>query len=59
MTKEEFIIRLVDLLDTVEDTDQETFDDEEIEDLVVEARIPITRSGSGRTLNEEKRFLER
>lgn len=59
MTKEELLTRLYDLIDTVEDTDQDNFDDEEIEDLIVEARIPITRSGSGRTLNEEKRFLER
>ena len=59
MTKEEFITRLVDLTDIVEDADQDTFNDDEIEDLVVEAGIPITRSGSGRTLNAEKRFLER
>lgn len=52
MTKEEFITRLVDLADTVEDTDQDDFDDDEVEDLVVEAGIPITRSNSGRTLRE-------
>lgn len=44
MTKEELIIRLVDLLDTIEDTDQDEFDDGEIEDLVCEANIPITRA---------------
>jgi len=57
MTKKELITRLVDLTNTVEDTDQESFDDGEVEDLVVEAGIPITRSGSGRTLNAEERFL--
>lgn len=52
MTKEELITRLVDLLNTVEDADQEDFDDGEIEDLILEARIPITRSNSGRSLRE-------
>lgn len=42
MTKEELITRVVDLLDTIEDTAQDSFDDDEIEELVVEARIPIT-----------------
>jgi len=50
MTKEEFITRLVDLTDTVEDADQDDFNDDEVEDLVVEAGIPITRSNSGRNL---------
>lgn len=59
MTKEELITRLVDLLDTVEDTNQEDFDDDEIEDLICEAGIPITRGDSGRTLNAEKKFLGR
>jgi len=39
---------LIDLLDTVEDTDQDSFDDGEIEDLLVEAGIPITRDRGGR-----------
>ena len=56
MTKEEFITRLVDLTDTIEDIDQDDFDDGEVEDLVVEAGIPITRRNSGQTLNAEKRF---
>jgi len=51
MTKDELIIRLVDLTDTVEDANQETFDDGEIEDLVEEAGIPITPSNSGRERN--------
>jgi len=52
MTKEEFITRLVDLTDTIVNTDQDDFDDDEVEDLVVEAGIPITRSNSRRTLRE-------
>lgn len=44
LTKDEFIERLIDLLDTVEDSSQDTFDEGEIEDLITEARIPITRS---------------
>lgn len=43
MNKEELITKLVDLLDTVEMQKQENFDDTEIEDLVVEAGIPISR----------------
>ena len=50
MTKEELITRLYDLIDDVEHTDQENLDDEDIEDLISEARIPITRSNSGRSL---------
>lgn len=52
MTKEELITRLVDLLDTIVNTNQDNFDDGEIEDLVCEARIPITRSNAHRTLRE-------
>lgn len=44
MVKEELITRLYDLIDDIELTNQEDFDDGEIEDLIVEARIPITRS---------------
>lgn len=44
MTKEELITRLYDLIDDVEHANQENFDDGEIEDLVAEARIPITRN---------------
>lgn len=50
MTKEELITRLCELLDTVEDDNRESFDDGEIEDLICEARIPITRSNGGRSL---------
>ncbi len=42
MKKEDFIERLCDLLDTVEEDTQQDFNDEEIEDLIVEAQIPIT-----------------
>ena len=44
MKKEDLISRLCDLLDTVDYSDQKDFDDGEIEDLIVEARIPITRA---------------
>ena len=54
-TKEELITRLCDLIDDVEYSDQESFDDEEIEDLISEARIPIPRSGSGRSLRAGNR----
>lgn len=53
MTKEELITRLVDLLDTVEDSAQDEFNDEEIEDMVLEARIPITRSNGGTSLKSK------
>ena len=42
MKKEEFIERLCNLLDTVEEDTRQDFNDEEIEDLIVEAQIPIT-----------------
>ncbi|KKL08844.1 hypothetical protein LCGC14_2571780 [marine sediment metagenome] len=42
MRKEDFIERLCILLDTVEEDTRQDFDDETIEDLIVEARIPIT-----------------
>ena len=42
MKKEEFIERLCNLLDTVEADERKDIDDGEIEDLIVEARIPIT-----------------
>lgn len=44
MTKKEFISRLDDLLYDVENSTKTNFDDGEIEDLIIEARIPITRS---------------
>ncbi len=50
MKKEELISRLYDLIDDVEHVNQEDFDAAEIEDLILEARIPITRSGSERSL---------
>lgn len=55
MIKEELITRLVDLTDTVEYADQESFDDEEIEELVLEAGIPITLSTGGHSLREGDR----
>lgn len=55
MTKEEFLIRLYDLIDDVEHFDQDNFDDEEIENLICEARIPITLSNGGVTLRDEGR----
>jgi len=51
MTREELIIRLYDLTDDVEHINQESFDDGEIEDLIVEARIPIARS-NGNSIDE-------
>ena len=48
MIKDELLTRLYDLIDDVEHANQENFDDEEIEDLVCEARIPITLSTSVR-----------
>ena len=42
MKKEDFLERLCDLLDTVEEDARQDFDEGEIEDLIVEARIPIT-----------------
>lgn len=56
MKKEELLTRLYDLIDDVEHADQESFDDQEIEDLVVEAGIPITPSNSGRGLGEGRPF---
>lgn len=47
MAKEELITRVVALLDTIEDTPQDEFDEGEIEDLIVEEGIPITRSNGG------------
>jgi len=44
MLNVELITRLCNLLDTIEDASQESFDDGEIEDLILEAGIPITRS---------------
>jgi len=55
MTKEELLYRLWDLIDDVEHANQEDFDDEEFEDLVVEARIPITRSNSSIMREREAR----
>ena len=52
ITKEEFLDRLYDLIDDVEHSDQDSFDDQEVEDLICEARIPITRSNGHRTLRE-------
>jgi len=56
ITKDEFITRLYDLVDTVEHADQESFDDGEVEDLVVEARIPITRSKEDEDECHRKRY---
>lgn len=44
LAKEELLLRLYDLTDAVEHACQESFDDGEIEDLIVEAKIPITQS---------------
>ncbi len=41
MKKNELIERLCNLLNTIELDSHKDFDDEEIEDLIVEARIPI------------------
>lgn len=46
MKKEELIERLSDLIDTIEDDDREDFENREIEELIVEARIPITFSNN-------------
>ena len=42
MKKEEFIEQLCELLDTIQEDTRQDFDNEEIEELIVEARIPIT-----------------
>ena len=42
MKKEEFIKCLCNLLDTIEDDVRQDFDNEDIEELIVEAQIPIT-----------------
>ena len=42
MKKEVFIERLCNLLDTIEEDVRQDFDDEEIEELVIEAQIPMT-----------------
>lgn len=44
MKKETLIERLVDLLNTIEIDKREDFEDEEIEELIIEARLPITFS---------------
>ena len=44
MKKDELEQKVVDLLDAIEDDEREDFDDTEIEDLVVEAGIPTSRT---------------
>ncbi|MCJ7483905.1 MAG: hypothetical protein MUO31_13180 [Thermodesulfovibrionales bacterium] len=44
MIKEDLIERLCELLDTIEGDPRADFDRGEIEELIVEARIPITFS---------------
>lgn len=43
MIKEELIDKIVNLLGTIEDSPQKSFDDIEIEDMILEAGVPITR----------------
>ena len=44
MKKDELIKRLLDAVDDIEAIDQDDFDNGEIEDILVEARLPIARS---------------
>jgi len=44
MTKEELIERLCELQDVIEEDEREDFDNKEIEELIIEARLPITFS---------------
>lgn len=44
MKKEELEQKVINLLDTIEEDKREEFDDTEIEDLVVEAGIPTSRT---------------
>ncbi len=44
MKKDELIKRLLDAVDDVEVAEQDDFDNGEIEDILIEARLPIARS---------------
>ena len=44
MKKDELEQKVINLLDTIEEDERDEFDDTEIEDLVVEAGIPTSRS---------------